>query len=178
MLVHPRGPQVRFSFSVWCGLIGSRIVGPFFYDGTLTGERYVEFMTEILNNFLDELDLISRQNLHFQQDGAPAHNYRGTYQLLNTIFNNQWIGTNGPIQWPPRSPDLNPLDYFMWGNLKNKIYKQRYENIDALKTAVREKINQIDGRTILKTVRAVEKRAQKCIEQRGGVFEHLLKKKL
>ncbi|CAH1989100.1 unnamed protein product [Acanthoscelides obtectus] len=165
LLVHPRGPQVRFSFNVWCGIIGSKIVGPFFYEGTLTGERYVEFMSEILTNFLDELDLISRHHLHFQQDGAPAHNSRGTYHFLSTTFNDQWIGTNGPIQWPPRSPDLNPLDYFLWGYLKNQIYKRRYDNLDALKTAVREKITQIDGRTILKTVRAVEKRAQKCIEE-------------
>ncbi|CAH1991457.1 unnamed protein product [Acanthoscelides obtectus] len=165
LLVHPRGPQVRFSFNVWCGIIGSKIVGPFFYEGTLTGERYVEFMSEILTNFLDELDLISRHHLHLQQDGAPAHNSRGTYHFLSTTFNDQWIGTNGPIQWPPRSPDLNPLDYFLWGYLKNQIYKRRYDNLDALKTAVREKITQIDGRTILKTVRAVEKRAQKCIEE-------------
>ncbi|CAH1966861.1 unnamed protein product [Acanthoscelides obtectus] len=167
LLVHPRGPQVRFSFNVWCGIIGSKIVGPFFYEGTLTGERYVEFMSEILTNFLDELDLISRHHLHFQQDGAPAHNSRGTYHFLSTTFNDQWIGTNGPIQWPPRSPDLNPLDYFLWGYLKNQIYKRRYDNLDALKTAVREKITQIDGRTILKTVRAVEKRAQKCIEEQA-----------
>lgn len=176
LLVHPTTPQVRFSFNVWCGLIGSRIVGPFFYEGTLTGGRYVELMSEILNNFLDELDLISRQNLHYQQDGAPAHNYRGTYQLLSTFFNAQWIGTNGPIQWPPRSPDMTPLDFFLWGYLKGQIYKQRYENVNALKIAVREKIHQIDGRTILKAVRAVQKRAQKCIEERGGVFEHLLRK--
>lgn len=66
LLVHPRHAQVRFSFTnVWCGLIGSRIVGPFFYEGTLTGERYIQILTEILNNFLDDLDLISRQNLHF-----------------------------------------------------------------------------------------------------------------
>ncbi|CAH1962521.1 unnamed protein product [Acanthoscelides obtectus] len=152
LLVHPRGPQVRFSFNVWCGIIGSKIVGPFFYEGTLTGERYVEFMSEILTNFLDELDLISRHHLHFQQDGAPAHTSRGTYHFLSTTFNDQ-------------SPDLNPLDYFLWGYLKNQIYKRRYDNLDALKTAVREKITQIDSRTILKTVRAVEKRAQKCIEE-------------
>ena len=175
LLVHPRGPQVRFSFNVWCGIINSRIVGPFFYEGTLTGERYVEFMTEIMNNFLDELDLISRQNLHFQQDGAPAHNYGGTYQLLNTLFNDQWIGTNGPIHWPPRSPDLTPLDFFLWGYLKNLLYRHRYDNADALKTAVRETINQIDGRTILRAVRTVQKRAQKCIEEGGGIFEHLLR---
>ncbi|CAH1995420.1 unnamed protein product [Acanthoscelides obtectus] len=174
LLVHPRGPQVRFSFNVWCGIIGSKIVGPFFYEGTLTGERYVEFMSEILTNFLDELDLISRHHLHFQQDGAPAHNSRGTYHFLSTTFNDQWIGTNGPIQWPPRSPDLNPLDYFLWGYLKNQIYKRRYDNLDALKTAVTEKITQIDGRTILKTVRAVEKRAQKCIEEQAILEESLL----
>ncbi|CAH2012687.1 unnamed protein product [Acanthoscelides obtectus] len=53
--------------------------------GTLTGERYVEFMSEILTNFLDELDLISTHHLHFQQDGAPAHNSRDILGVISTV---------------------------------------------------------------------------------------------
>ena len=56
-------------------------------------------------------------------------------------------------------------------NVNNFRYKK---NVNALKIAVSEKINQIDGRTILKAVREVRKRVQKCIELQGGIFEHLL----
>lgn len=47
------------------------------------------------------------------------------------------------IQWSPRSPNLNTLDYFFWAYLKNQFHKQRYENIDSLKANVRKKINLI-----------------------------------
>ena len=47
----------------------------------------------------------------FQQDGAPAHTARSAQE---------WLRANCPDfvakdQWPPNSPDLNPLDYHVWG---------------------------------------------------------------
>ncbi|GBN55037.1 hypothetical protein AVEN_138553-1 [Araneus ventricosus] len=31
------------------------------------------------------------------------------------------FGGGGPVPWPPRSPDLSSLDYFLWGHLKNLV---------------------------------------------------------
>ncbi|EFN85682.1 hypothetical protein EAI_02991, partial [Harpegnathos saltator] len=39
----------------------------------------------------------------------------------------------GPIEWPPRSPDMNPLDFFFWGYLKDCIYKTKPRNLDNLR---------------------------------------------
>ena len=47
----PCNPQVRFNINVWCGRIGSKIIGPVFYGGTLMGERYLEFLATILEEF-------------------------------------------------------------------------------------------------------------------------------
>lgn len=173
-LIHPHNPQNRFSLNVWCGILGSKIVGPYFYYGTLTGVRYVEMMTEILEELLDNLNLIDRPFIYYQQDGAPAHNYHGTSALLDRLFGNQWIGTNGPIQWPARSPDMTPLDFFLWGYVKDEIYKRRYETVDELQININNIIRSIDRRVILKATRSVHKRLIKCDEQGGRVFEHLL----
>ncbi|KAL4131095.1 hypothetical protein QTP88_008444 [Uroleucon formosanum] len=54
--------------------------------------------------------------------GAPAHNENIVRNYLNEYFLNWWIGTYGAVQWPPRSPDLTPLDYFLWGHLKTLVY--------------------------------------------------------
>ncbi|KAJ8941693.1 hypothetical protein NQ318_023659 [Aromia moschata] len=51
----------------------------------------------------------------------PPHNVRPMTNYLNQKYN-LWIGKNGPIHWPAKSPDLNPLDFFLWGTLKNNIY--------------------------------------------------------
>lgn len=171
----PRNPQVRFSTNVWCGLIGSRIVGPVFYEGTLSGRRYIEFVISgVLAEFLDDLNLEDRVSIYFQQDGAPPHQLNQVRTLLQRMFRGKWISTNGPIRWPPRSPDLTPLDFYFWGYLKDEVYKSKYANVEELQIKIRQVIRSIDGRTILKATKRVLKCAQKCIEQEGDVFEHLM----
>ncbi|KAJ8938602.1 hypothetical protein NQ318_020864 [Aromia moschata] len=49
--------------------------------------------------------------MFFQQDGCPAHHAVIVRNWLNSEFNEHWIGRDGPILWPPRSPDLTILDF-------------------------------------------------------------------
>jgi len=35
------------------------------------------------------------------------------------------------VEWPPRSPDLSPLDYFLWGHLK-RVYKTKSRKLENL----------------------------------------------
>ncbi|KAH1017045.1 hypothetical protein HUJ05_007773 [Dendroctonus ponderosae] len=53
-------------------------------------------------------------NMWVQLDGAPPHYYCGVRQFLNANFQNRCIGRNGFENSPPRSPDLTPLDFFLW----------------------------------------------------------------
>lgn len=70
-----------------------------------------EFSLEIEN-----LPLIAYNNVIFQLDGAPIHNAIVVRNWLNDNFPRRWIGRNSPfIHWPPRSPDLTPLDFFYGG---------------------------------------------------------------
>ena len=46
------------------------------------------------------------------------------------LFDTRLIGIGGAIQWPPRSPDLSPLDFGVWGTVKNAVYW--YENEDKI----------------------------------------------
>jgi hypothetical protein len=55
---------------------------------------------------LDEDDQEGR--IHFQQDGAPLITLR---DYLGIRFPGRWIGRAAPIAWPPRSPDLTPMDF-------------------------------------------------------------------
>ena len=66
------------------------------------------------------------QNLkYFQHDGAPAHNAQIVSNYLLERFSN-WIGNRGPIAWPPRSPDLTPLDFFCGELLKIKFTRKSH----------------------------------------------------
>ena len=59
----------------------------------------------------------------FQQEGAPPHWATVVRDYLDDTFDGNWCGRNGPIMWPPNSPDLTPPDFFLWGFVKNDVYK-------------------------------------------------------
>ena len=65
----------------------------------------------------------------FQQDSAPAHRARETIQLLQ-LETPDFIA---PDLWPPNSPDLNPVDYKIWGVVQQRVYEGRINNVDELK---------------------------------------------
>ena len=68
----------------------------------------------------------------FMQDGAPPYWTFDVRQWLHNHFPNRWIGRDGPIAWPPRSPDLTPADFFLWPYLKEKVRRRPPENLQQL----------------------------------------------
>ncbi|GBM69245.1 hypothetical protein AVEN_134692-1 [Araneus ventricosus] len=62
------------------------------------------------------------RNVCFQHDGASAHKTSSVKQYLVEEFGEQIIGCGGFREWPPRSPDLTPMDFFLWGYLKQQVY--------------------------------------------------------
>ena len=76
-------------------------------------------------------------------DGAPPHFSRVARQFLNRHFANKWIGRGGPIAWPARSPDLNPLDFHLWGHLKSIVYATSIENAEILRNRIEQGFRQI-----------------------------------
>ena len=73
--------------------------------------------------------------------------------------------------WPPRSPDLNPLDYFLWGFLKSRVYCPRPANLDQLEANIRREVNALDPAMVTRALMDVRVRAHKCIANNGGHLE-------
>lgn len=111
-------------------------------------------------------------NLWFQQDGCPAHNSRQVQTFLTETFGEKIISTNGPVRWPARSPDLTPLDFYLWGFVKNEVYEfNPPENRQVLELRTRNIISHINRNTIHRVTRNVEKKCQRCIDKNGRHFE-------
>lgn len=165
--------QGRTSFNVWIGMWRNTIIGPFIYDGTLTSERYLNLIRNDVLDALDNQPLAVLQEIWWQQDGAPAHNGREVTQFLNHVFPNKWIGNNGFVRWPARSPDLNPLDYFLWGYLQNRLYKNTPHDLQVLRQNLIREVAAIPARTIHRAVLKIQRQARKCIQAEGYLFEHL-----
>ncbi|XP_050310430.1 uncharacterized protein LOC126746298 [Anthonomus grandis grandis] len=167
--------QGHNSFNVWVGLYRNRILGPIIYDGNLTAECYLDLILPNIFDVLENEPLDIIRDLWWQQDGAPPHNGRNVTRFLNHNFPNQWIGNQGLVRWQARSPDLSPLDYFLWGYLKNRLFKNTPNDINILRANLLTELRGIRARTIQRAVSGnLRRRIQKCIEVQGQLFEYLL----
>jgi len=55
---------------------------------------------------------------------------------LDAKFPNRWIGRDGPTTWPPRSPDIIPLDFFLRRYVKDKVFSAPVPDITNLKARI------------------------------------------
>ncbi|CAB0033674.1 unnamed protein product [Trichogramma brassicae] len=114
--------QRRWTINVWGGIVGDRLVRPHFFDGPLNGEMYIRFLRNDLPRLLRG-NPVPRAQMWFHQDGARPHSSRDVTNCLDAEFPGRWIGNTAPgdRKWPPRSPDMTPLDFYLWGRLKDRI---------------------------------------------------------
>ena len=73
--------------------------------------------------------------------------------------------------WPPRSPDLNPCDFFLWGYLKDKVYAKRSESIEQLKEEIINEISKISKITLSTVFENMKKRCQSILDNKGKHIE-------
>lgn len=167
--------QTRWGVNVWCGLFNGRLIGPYFFEGYLNGQRYLNILENELPALLDDIPLNERRDMIWQQDGAPPHNNGIVANYLNARFPNKWIGTHGPFRWPPRSPDMTPLDFFVWGYLKDLVYNEQPVDVNDLKIKIRRACNNLTQEMIhAACTRELLRRFDACVDADGGHFEHLL----
>lgn len=169
---HERREVARDSekVTVWCAMSANQVFGPYYFDSPIvTGESYKQLLT---NYFLPMLPSLPPDAI-FQQDGAPPHYSLEVRQLLDEKLPDSWIGRGGPTRWPPRSPDLTPLDFFLWGYVKDKVYVTPCPNLTQLKRRITTAIRSVSVEMLLKVWENSQARLSTVIRENGGHFEHL-----
>lgn len=169
--------QHRFMVNVWAGIVGNHLIGPFFFEDRLNGGLYLQFLQQNLNGLLENVPLEIRNHMWFMHDGAPPHFSNLVRQHLSNTFGDRWIGRGGPILWPPRSPDMTPLDFFLWGNLKRLVYSTPVHTREDLIERITHHCNEIRDNPgmLFQVQREYIRRMRKCIDVQGAHFENLLK---
>lgn len=173
---HFRIPHRRQYFTkvnVWCAISYHGIIGPYFFDTSCNANSYLDVLTNFLDGELENLPLEYRRSFYFQQDGCPAHYAANVRQWLDHTFPEQWIGRQGPVEWPPRSPDLTIMDFFLWGRLKQIVYRESLTdyNIDQLKDAIRDAVTSISLDEVRRSYDELLFRLKTCAQYGGSVFE-------
>jgi transposase len=156
------------SLMVWAGITYNSKTPLIFIDEGVKVNQEI-YQTQILEcqmlpwaqkHFGDE-------QLMFQQDSAPAHKARNTQQWIDDNFPD-FISTK---DWPPYSPDLNPMDYAIWSILESKACNKPHTSIKALKRALKKAWDEITLETLEKIIDNFPKRLRLCIEAKGDHFE-------
>ena len=96
------------------------------------------------------------------------HLKRRTISLLKGIFNERVISRNGPVEWPPRSCDLTPLNLFLWGHIKSLVYANKPATLDNLKDNIQHEIANVPVKMCARGVENWVRRIDRCIRAHGG----------
>ena len=111
-------------------------------------------------------------NFIFEQYGASAHTAR---------LAQEWLSINCPDfvtkdEWPPNSPDLNPLDYHVWGMMLHRYqeYSPKPKTKNELKTVLQKIWDNLPQQSIESAILAFRKRLQLCIAADGRHIKHSL----
>ena len=130
-------------------------------------EHYLEVMEQVVLPWIEatygERDIC----YVWQQDGAPCHTSHATQDWcednLQDFFKKD--------EWPPSSPDLNPLDYAFWGYLLKCIGIIPYPNLETMKKCVDDAWESLEAGYIQKTCAAFPKKMRQVIAASGGIIE-------
>ena len=88
--------------------------------------------------------------------------------LLKDCFSDCSISRFGDIPWPPRSPDLAPCDFFLWGYPKSRVYVTNPTNLQEPINNIYHEIAAPSPETLMKITETTKKRALFCQNNRGG----------
>lgn len=151
---------------VWAALSASRIFFCFFQD-TVKSQTYCDFIDQFVMTLTEQ----EIEEGWFQHDGATAHTSNKTKAHVEQFFGPRTIAKS---LFPPRSPDLTPPDFYLWGCLKDKVYANNPTTLDQLKNNITEAINSISKECLQKVSHNIVSRAHLCLSQSGGHFEHIM----
>ena len=109
--------------------------------------------------------------MYYQHDGALPHYSQVVRQYLN---HNRWNGHGSAQNWPPRSPDLNPLDYHVWGYMKAMVYAHKVNTREELLQQILSAVRSINNAAVLhKTTSSLTTLVKKCIQGDRGHFKQV-----
>ncbi|GFV89188.1 DUF4817 domain-containing protein [Trichonephila clavipes] len=169
--------------TAWCGFTGSFIKGPFFFETqcpvngwiteTVNAQRYLTLLRETVVPCLIQRGQIS--NVTFTQDGATSHTANPVKAfLIQTFGEDRIVSRHCRYPWPPRSPDLTPADFWLWGYLKSHVYLSGPSSLLELKDAIHREVSFMHPDMLHSAFAGFVTRLECLLPCGGGHVEHIL----
>lgn len=156
--------------TVWAAIGHQRVIGPFFFEDTVTAASYLALLQERFYPAAQELP--NFHELIFMQDGAPPHWALPVRNWLTTAFPERWMGRDSPnLPWPANSPDLTPCDFFLWGYLKDRVYRTQPTDLNELRARIQQEFATLPQAVVNSSIDSYSQRLRRCIDVEGRSVE-------
>ena len=123
-----------------------------------------------LSGHVERIEEEDISNIWFQQDGATCHTAEATLDILRPVYEDRIISRSADVVWP----SLTPLDYYLWGAVKDKCYADKPETSDALKNNILEAIGEIQLHTIDSVLKNWTDHVHYCKASRGSHLSEII----
>ncbi len=162
-LLHNKRHSGGGSVMIWAAIGYRGKTDIAFLEGKVNARKYQRTLEDHL---LPHGARIGGEHWKFQQDNASVHTARSTIEW----FNQHNIRT---MQWPARSPDLNPIEN-MWAKLSSMVYEggRQYDTKEELRLAIVEKWQQIGADYRRNLFDTMNHRIQAVIDARGMITHY------
>ena len=110
------------------------------------------------------------KKLYFMLDEAAPYTVISSKYVLSDIFQDRLIGKVFTISWPPYSPDLTPIDFWLWPKLKAIIFSKRHKlltSVRGLKLAMMHAFRRLQSENFAHVVPSVLRRMSSCFAKNG-----------
>lgn len=169
-------PSIKFTgrtkhpaWAMMLGIVGSdgKAFPPVWIQETLSTPQYKSILSRKVFPILNATYGVG--NWVWTQDGAPCHTSNATQKYLEAKLGSK--GFWSKELWPPNSPNLNPLDYYVWSAIERKACRTYHKNVGELKASVEAEWASMDEATLRKVCSKFRSRLEACIKAEGGIFE-------
>ena len=132
------------------------VMSPHFFEKGLKINQveYIKVMTEVVKPWMDRV--AGDHPYVFQQDRAPAHNGNTTQK---------WCKEN------PSSPDCNPLDYYVWGDLERDVNRGPHNKRASLMQGIVWIMESLESAPLVRALKRFQTRLEKVVAAGGDFIE-------
>lgn len=146
--------------------LGHVIPPHFFVKGeTVNAKTYLKVLQEVVKPWIEEV--AGGRPYVFQQDSAPAHTAHVVVNWMQDNLDMVWTSKF----WPPSSPDQNPLDYFVWGEVERVSNKHSHSSLDSLRQAIAAAMENLSKDHVIAACSRFKPRIEAVIHADGGFIE-------
>ncbi len=141
------------------------VMPPHYFSENVNKEVYLDILWSKVKPWIEET--AGEKPYIFQQDSAPAHT---SHIVQNWLSDNMQMFWSKEF-WPPNSPDLNPMDYYMWGMLERESNKVCHPTAESLRAGIDEAVANLDPQHLVNACVRFRHRLEAVLEANGSWIE-------